>query len=322
MPFFSSVSSFLFLPVACLPYLIASVVPSSSFFPLSPFFVFSSYCLFPFSFLLTPPVSSWLLLSSLPSVRPPVPSVARLSISLASLLASVISFFFFLFFFFLSFTLLSFFFSHISLAVCCLFLPFSCRLFLSFFPIVSFWATPVFVTCAFVSVTSFTAPVQFLVPSPPPSFSFVSISFTAPALSLVPPPFFSFFSCYLLRCSRPISGPSPSPFFFLLSSFLLLFLSFLIVIYTFYFWTSSFSFLSQGSLVVSSFCFWFCGFASGRPPSSGLLDSERSSYHIDLGCLCSLNCTRYASLTFCIFYQAFWFELLHPSLLFYSVASA
>ena len=70
-------------------------------FSLSPFFVFSSYCLFPFSFLLTPPVSSWLLLSSLPSVRPPVPSVTRLSISLASLLASVISFFFFLFFSFL-----------------------------------------------------------------------------------------------------------------------------------------------------------------------------------------------------------------------------
>ena len=42
--------------------------------------------------------------------------------------------------------------------------------------------------------------------------------------------------------------------------------------------------------------FWFHGFFSGRPPSSGLLVSERSSYHIVFGCLSSLNCTRYALL--------------------------
>ena len=75
---------------------------------------------------------------------------------------------------------------------------------------------------------------------PHPSFSFVSlVSFTAPAVSLGHPP--------------------PSPFFSH-SSFLFLFLLFLFVIYTFSLWTSSFSFLSQGSLVLSfRFC-WYLPF--------------------------------------------------------------
>ena len=41
---------------------------------------------------------------------------------------------------------------------------------------------------------------------------------------------------------------------------------------------------------------WFLGFATCHPPSSGLLDSERSSYHIGLGCLSFIAHTRYAML--------------------------
>ena len=72
-------------------------------FSFSPFFIFS-YRLFPFScrFFCFSYLSScfycffpWLLLSSLPSVCPPVPFVALLSISLVSLLASVVSSFIF-----------------------------------------------------------------------------------------------------------------------------------------------------------------------------------------------------------------------------------
>ena len=62
---------------------------------------------------------------------------------------------------------------------------------------------------------------------------------------------------HLLRCSCPIPSPSLSPFFSLLSSFLLLFLLFLDVICAFYFWTFSFSFLSQGSLILF-FDFCWC----------------------------------------------------------------
>ena len=68
----------------------------------------------------------------------------------------------------------------------------------------------------------------------------------------------------------------------------------------------------QGASTVSCLplVFWFHGFASGRPPSSGLLVFERSSYHISPGCLSSLQSYTlcYASLMFCVFWQVFWFR--------------
>ena len=130
-----------------------------------------------------------------------------LSDSLASLLASAASFLFF------TITILmSFFFRCLSLAVCHLFLPFACRLFLPIFLTASFWAMPAFITCAFV-----TSPPSFLLPYPwsPPLFF---LSLPVPPSLLLP---------YRWSC--------PFPFFFFLYSFLLLLLLPLHVVYTFYF---------------------------------------------------------------------------------------
>ena len=182
---------FLFLPVAYLPFPVAPVLPSLFFFflifvlrLLSSLSLLLSFLLLLLPFFLLLLFLPWLLLWSLPFVHPPAPSVARLSISLASLLAFVVSIFFFL----------SLFFRRISLAVCRLFLPFSCRLFLYFFPIFSFWVTPALVTCAFVSITSFAAPVLSLLPPHPLLFfSFLCLlrcSCLIPALHLSSLPVF------------------------------------------------------------------------------------------------------------------------------------
>ena len=102
---FSGVSDFSFFScrLSSLSYCFCSAF-SLSFFLLCVLLLLSSLSLLLLFLLLPLPFFSlllflpWHLLSSLLSVRPPVPSVTLLSISLASLLASVVSFFFFFFF--------------------------------------------------------------------------------------------------------------------------------------------------------------------------------------------------------------------------------
>ena len=136
LPFssYSCVSGFPFLPVTHLPYPVAPVLPPVFSFSFSPSFVSSSCRILPFScrffcFCLSSCSSCFFLGSSsclLPSVHLPVPPVDLSSHSFASLLASVVSFFF------ACCLLLSLFFCRLSFAVYRFFLPFSRYLFLSF----------------------------------------------------------------------------------------------------------------------------------------------------------------------------------------------
>ena len=212
---FSVSPIFPFLPVAYLPYPIALVLPSLSvrlilLLPLSLLLLFLLLLL-----LFLP----WLLLSSLPSVRPPVPSVAR------------------------------FFFSCFITGFCCflsLFLP---LLFYQSSSVASHWRSafsfcpsPVISSC--FSFRSFpfgrrrpSSPVlsfplllsyPWFPPPPPLPLSFVSFASFASALSLVlsPPPSFLFFLLLFLLFLRVVYTffllSSPRVFSPLLSFFLLL----------------------------------------------------------------------------------------------------
>ena len=156
---FSCVSPFTFLPVAYLPSVapvLPPVSPFPSLVPLFPPLVLSSSPVVSFAspaFLLAPPVSSLIppvAVCSLLSDCPPVPPVALLSHSLASLLALVV------FFLFACRLLLSLFY-RLPFVVYSHFLPFSCRILLSF-------VTPAVITCAFLSDVPFAAPALSLVP--------------------------------------------------------------------------------------------------------------------------------------------------------------
>ena len=214
---FSGVCGFLFLPVNYLPIsyfscsafslllfpsLHSSSSPVVSF--LSPVIYFASP-----PFLFTPPVSSLapLVVSALPSPTCPF------SCFIAGLLFP--------------------FFSCISLAVGRLILPLSCRLFLCFFPTVSFGESPTSVTCALVSFTSFAALVVSLFPPTPLHFfrfhRLLRCSCPIPALRLLSTAVclsdcfllddasfrhLCFRFLHLLRCSCPIPSPSLSPLLF------------------------------------------------------------------------------------------------------------
>ena len=129
------------------------------------FLLLSSPSLLSFLWLLLPFFSlllflPWLILS--PSVlQSSACSPVTLLSLITSLLSSVVSFFL------ACHLLLSRFFSRLPFAVYRHFLPFfpvvsSCY----FFPTIASWATPTVVTCAFLSVVSFTTPVLSLVPPP------------------------------------------------------------------------------------------------------------------------------------------------------------